>query len=310
MRYLAEEVSSALITHELAYEAVRAAFIAAATGEGTVFSAVSAHAADPSHTFSVKAGSAAGYAGVKLGSYWPSNDALGIPRHGTTIVLLDERSGRLAAAVEAATVNAYRTAAADAVAADVLARTDARTLTVFGNGHQALYEVLALIRIRLIEQVLVVARDQARGERFVDELAEHGAIADLADALTGCQEADIITCATASRGAPLFEADWVRPGTHVTSMGSDTRGKQELPLDLLRRARLYCDLPAQSVVIGEFQHIAAEVAGGTLTVRAIGDVLTGSALGRQADDEITVFDSSGIALQDLSVATALLALVD
>ena len=307
MRYLSEDQSSSLISHELAYDAVKAAFIAAATGEGTVFPAVSAHAADSTHTFSVKSGSAPGYAGVKLGSYWPSNDALGIPRHGTTIILLDQATGHLAAAVEAAQVNAYRTAAADAVAADALARRDARTLTVFGNGHQALYECLALVRIRPIERINVVARAPARGQGFVAELAARGFNAHLADARSACEAADIITCATASRG-PLFNADWVRPGTHVVSMGSDTRGKQELPPDLFSRARLFCDLPAQAVEIGEFQHICDLVADGSLAVTAIGAVLTGAAEGRSSREEISVFDSSGIALQDLAVATALLRL--
>ncbi len=309
MRYLSEDQSAALITHQIAYDAVKSAFISASTGEGTVFPALSAHAADPTRTFSVKSGSAPGYAGVKLGSYWPSNDALGIPRHGTTIVLLDEQNGRLAAVVEAAQVNAFRTAAADAVSADVLARRDATTLTVFGNGHQALYECLALSRIRPIERINVVARDPARGEAFVTELSERGLEAHLSDARSACEAADVITCATASRG-PLFEADWVRPGTHVASMGSDTRGKQELPPDLLRRARLFCDLPAQSVVIGEFQHIGDGVADGVLGLTAIGDVLSGAAQGRVNRDDITVFDSSGIALQDLAVATALLELSD
>lgn len=309
MRYLSEEESSALITHEIAFVAVKEALIAAASGKGTVFPTISAHATDPTCTFSVKAGCLIGSVGVKLGSYWPIGDALGIPRHGTTIILLDEQTGRLSAAVEAATVNAFRTAAADAVAADVLARVDSSTLTVFGSGHQAMYEVPALMRVRRLDRVLVVARDSSRGDRFVDELAKQGVTASLVDARTGCAEADIITCVTASRGQPLFEAEWVRPGTHVVSMGSDARGKQELPPALLRHARLFCDLPAQSVDIGEFQHVASDVLNGSLSLGAIGDVLTGKTAGRQTEDEITVFDSSGISLQDLAVASALVSLV-
>jgi ornithine cyclodeaminase len=309
MRYLSEVESAALISHEIAYDAVKAAFISAATGEGAVFPALSAHASDSTCTFSVKSGSAPGYVGVKLGSYWPSNDALGIPRHGTTVILLDEVTGRLAAAVEAAQVNAFRTAAADAVAADALAHRDARTLTVFGNGHQALYECLALVKIRQIERINVVARNPVRGERFAAELVDRGFNAHLADARSACETADIITCATSSRG-PLFDADWIRPGTHVASMGSDMLGKQELPPDLLSRARLFCDLPAQSVAIGEFQHIGDRIADGSLSITAIGDVLTGVATGRVRHDEITVFDSSGISLQDLAVAMALLDLSD
>jgi ornithine cyclodeaminase len=89
-------------------------------------------------------------------------------------------------------------------------------------------------------------------------------------------------------------------------MGSDTKDKQELPVDLLRTGRLFCDLPPQSVRIGEFQHVADEVSRGEVVLTAVGAVLTGRAAGRRSDDEITVFDSSGVAVQDLYVATALI----
>lgn len=174
-----------------------------------------------------------------------------------------------------------------------------------GTGHQALYECLALSRIRPLEDVHVVARTPERGERFRAELAGHGVASRITPAREACRAADIIVTATTAT-APLFDAGWVGSGTHVASMGSDQRGKQELPPDLLEAARLFCDLPSQSVTIGEFQHVASLVADGTLTMTAIGDVLTGSAPGRDSAEDITVFDSSGIALQDLAVATALL----
>jgi ornithine cyclodeaminase len=307
VRFMSEEQSAALITAELAYTAVRAAFIAAAGGQATVFPAVIAHGGDPQNTFTIKSGSSPQFAGVKIGSYWPGN--VDIPRHGTTVLLIDQRTGRVGAAVEAGLVNAYRTAAADAVAADALARPDATVLTVVGTGHQALHECLALSRIRPLEAVHVVARTPEHGERFCAELVERGVPARMSGAEEACRAADVIVTATTAR-APLFEAGWVSPGTHVASMGSDQRGKQELPPDLLGAARLFCDLPDQSVAIGEFQHIAARVADGTVTLTAIGDVLAGHAAGRRSPEDVTVFDSSGIALQDLAVATALLAASD
>ena len=303
MQFMSEEQSTALITPEIAYTAVRGAFIAAAGGEATVFPAVMAHAGDPQNTFTIKSGSSPQFAGVKIGSYWPGN--VDIPRHGTTILLIDQHTGRVGAAVEAGLVNAYRTAAADAVAADALARPDATVLTVLGTGHQALHECLALARIRPLEAIHVVARTAEHGERFCAELAERGLPGRITPAEVACRAADIIVTATTAR-APLFEAGWVSSGTHVASMGSDQRGKQELPPDLLETARLFCDLPGQSLTIGEFQHIAALVADGTVTLTAIGDVLAGHAAGRRAPEDVTVFDSSGIALQDLAVATALL----
>ncbi|CAM3535059.1 ornithine cyclodeaminase family protein [Kibdelosporangium persicum] len=303
MRYLSETESASLVTEELAYTAVRQALIEAADSQATVFPVVHGHAAEATNRFTVKSASSPSLVGLKMGSYFPGNDARGIPRHGSSILLLDKDTGRLAAVVEAARVNAYRTAAADAVAADVLARPDARTLTVFGTGHQALYECVALSKIRDLKAIHVAGRSAERTRQFVEALADKGLDADRAEPREACEQADIIVTATTAT-SPLFEADWVRPGTHVASMGSDARGKQELPPDLLRRARLCCDLPSQSVTIGEFQHVA-DLAD---TVTAIGDVLVGAAEGRRSPEDITVFDSSGIALQDLHVAQALLAI--
>ncbi|KAF1017035.1 MAG: Ornithine cyclodeaminase [Stenotrophomonas maltophilia] len=102
--------------------------------------------------------------------------------------------------------------------------------------------------------------------------------------------------------APLFEAAWVQPGTHISAMGADAPGKQELPAALLAHARLFCDLPAQSRLIGEFQHAPTAA-----VPVALGDVLAGRLPGPAHADDITVFDSSGTALQDLVLAEALLA---
>jgi ornithine cyclodeaminase len=297
MRFLSEADSAALIDEELAFAAAREALIAAVDDRAEVFPAVLAHGSDPRNRFTVKSAASTGLAGLKVGSYWPAAE----PRHNSIVLLFDQAAGRIAAVVEAGVVNAYRTAAADAVAADALARPDAATLTVFGTGHQALYECAALSRVRPVKSILVVARSPQRGEEFLARLAGRGLAGTLNPAREACLAADVIVTATTGT-APLFDAAWVRPGTHVASMGSDAAGKQELPPALFERARLFCDLPAQSRRIGEFQHLAD--GAGPLT--AIGDVLTGRAEGRRDPADITVFDSSGIALQDLFIADALL----
>ena len=102
--------------------------------------------------------------------------------------------------------------------------------------------------------------------------------------------------------APVIDADWVRPGTHISAMGADGSGKQELDPRLYTAASLYCDLPDQSRAIGEFSH-----AGPETPITALGSVLAGAAPGRTDDQQITVFDSSGFALQDLAFAEAILA---
>ncbi|OBY25247.1 ornithine cyclodeaminase family protein [Leisingera sp. JC1] len=305
MIYISEEESAGLVTHDLAYAAAREALAAASSTQSGVFPAVLGRSCDPGNTFSVKSGWSQALTGVKVGSFWSGNPARGLPRHNSTILLLDQESGRLRAVIEAGEVNAYRTAASDAVAADLLARKEARVLAVFGAGNQALYEVAALARTRPIDTVLVVANPSPRRNTFVATLAERGLPARTVSAEEAVQAADIVVTATPSR-APLFQAEWVGPGTHVVSMGSDAPGKQELPAELLQRSRLFCDLPSQSVQIGDFQHARAAIEAGELEVTQIGDVIEGRAPGRLSEEEITVYDSSGISLQDLYIAEALI----
>jgi ornithine cyclodeaminase len=304
VRFISEAESAALISEELAFTAVREARITAAEGADS-FPSVLEHGSDSENRFTVKSAASRELAGVKIGSYRPSNADRGIPRHNSIVLLFDQTVGRIAATVEAGTVNAYRTAAADAVAADALARADASTPAVFGTGHRALFECAAVSKVRPFDTIRVVARSAERGERFLAELPRKGLCGRLTTAREACLEADVIVTATTAH-TPLFDADWIRPGTHIAGMGSDAHGKQELPPTLLKKARLFCELPTQSAAIGEFQYIADLVADGTLRLHALGDVLTGKAEGRRTSEDITVFDSSGIALQDLCVATALL----
>ncbi len=305
MIYISEEDSAALVTHDLAYAAVGEALVAAASDQGGVFPAVLGRSCDPGNTFSVKSGWSNGLTGVKVGSFWSGNPARGLPRHNSTIMLLDQDTGQLRAVIEAGQVNAYRTAASDAVAADLLARKEARVLAIFGAGNQALFEVAALARIRLIDTVLVVARPSQRRDAFVATITERGFAARTVSAEEAVRGADIVVTATPSREA-LFEADWVKPGTHVVSMGSDAPGKHELPVALMQRARLFCDLRSQSVQIGDFQHVRKDIEAGKLELTQIGDVIEGRAPGRLSDEETTVYDSSGISLQDLYIAEALI----
>jgi ornithine cyclodeaminase/alanine dehydrogenase-like protein (mu-crystallin family) len=305
MIYISEEESAALITHELAFEAAREALVAAASRQSWVFPAVLGRTREATNTFSIKSGSSDNLTGVKIGSFWSGNPARGLPRHNSTIVLLDQHTGRLGAVIEAGKVNAYRTAAADAVAADLLARKQAKVLAIFGAGNQAGFEVMALARIRPIETVLVVTRPSPRRDALVDQIGDRGLEARAALPEEAVRSADIVVTATPSR-EPLFDAAWVGPGTHIVSMGSDAPGKRELPSELFPRARLFCDLLSQSVQIGEFQHVRDEIDAGVLAVTPIGDVIEKRAPGRCFDNEITVFDSSGISLQDLYMADALI----
>ena len=180
MKFMSEEESAALVSHEMAFDAAREALVAVVE-DAVLFPAVLAHGSAATNRFSIKSASTGTFAGLKVGSFWPGNPDIGLPRHNSVILLFDQGVGRVEWVIEAGKVNAYRTAAADAVAADALARKDAAVLAIFGAGNQALFECLAIARIRPIRQVLVVARDSARGEAFAGALRAQGLNAALCE---------------------------------------------------------------------------------------------------------------------------------
>ncbi|MGX1702198.1 ornithine cyclodeaminase family protein [Microbacterium sp. NPDC055357] len=299
MQYLSEAVTSELVDEQLALDAARAAF----TSEGMVFPVVVGRTPVEGQRFTLKSGSTGSATGVKIGTYWLGNSELGIPRHGSTTILLDPATGRLAAVIEAASANAMRTAAADALAVQTLARPDAATLAVVGTGTQAYYEAIAVARVRPITTVLVAGRDPEKADALAARIGArlntiHTQAAPIDAAVAS---ADVIVTATTSR-EPLFEAGWVRPGTHVSAMGADGPGKRELPSALYEHAALFCDVAEQTRTLGEFQHAPEHV-----TITPLGAVISGSAPGRQTAGQITIFDSSGFALQDLTLAEHILA---
>lgn len=306
MYIVSETVVKKIATPALAFDAVKKAFIAAWREAGQVFPVVIAEGVDEGNIFSVKSGnlSEERLSGLKMGSYWARNLEKGLPNHSTTTVLLDEETGISRAVVNAGFLNGLRTAAADAVATSVLARSDAKVLGCLGAGHQAVFEIEALMEIRDFERVLIHSRNPKTVERAIGELAAVGIEAEATDAKAICEAADVLITAT-NATAPLLEIGWVRPGTHISAMGADQTGKQELPLDLVAGASLFADVPSQSRAIGEFEKAAAE--NSELEIVSIGAVLTGNHPGRTDEDEITIFDSSGIALQDLCAADAVLA---
>ncbi|NUF15988.1 ornithine cyclodeaminase family protein [Acinetobacter lactucae] len=300
MRFISESESSALINHELAYDAIYQALIAATQPDTKSFSVVHGHASDSKNTFSVKSSATQHLAGLKVGSFWEDNPKNGLPRHNALILLFNQTNGKMAAAIEAGKVNAFRTAASNAVATHVLARKDSKVLAIFGTGNQAKYECEALARIRNFEQILIAGRDSIKAEKMAEDLKHLGIKTEVSEAKEACEQADIIVTATSSH-APLFKAEWVKAGTHISSMGSDKQGKQELPPELFLHSGLFCDLNTQSKVIGEFQH-APESA----TLINIGDVLLANAQGRQSQEQITIYDSSGLSIQDLYIAQKIL----
>lgn len=280
-----------------------ALLVALDRGQSLLFPAVRGHGSDKTTRFGVKAGydGANQVPGLKVGSYWPGNRARGLGNHGSTTLLLDDATGLPTAIVAATWLTALRTAAMDAVAVKHLARADAATLVLIGSGHQAYYDALAIARVRSLRALIVCARRSEAAADLAARLCEAGLPARVGELPQALAVADIVSTVTAAT-APVLQAADLRPGCHVSAMGADGPGKQELPTQLPPGASLWADSPQQSLTMGEFQHGHAAGAIRADDVRALGGVIAGRIRGRTSPDEITVFDSSGIALQDLAVA--------
>ncbi|MBN2630238.1 MAG: ornithine cyclodeaminase family protein [Rhodobacteraceae bacterium] len=301
MRIVPEALIAGLVSPEDAFAAVEATFAAMSRGEAYNFPVVR-EALGEGRQYGFKSGldRSSGQLGVKAGGYFPGNAAKGIINHQSTVFLFDPETGRPVAMVGGGLLTALRTAAASAISIDRLARRDAKVLGMIGAGHQAGFQLRAAARVRGFERVIA-------WNLHPDMLPVLGKIAaDLglpfeAVPLERMVEADVIVTITSSPAASLMAAH-VAPGTHLACMGTDTKGKQEVEPALLARASVFTDEVAQSVSIGEAQHA---VAAGLLDASAItplGDVLTGKHPGRRSAAEITLFDGTGVGLQDLAVA--------
>ncbi|WP_354543321.1 iminosuccinate reductase BhcD [Roseovarius sp. MBR-78] len=299
-----EGVCEEVITRADAFGAVEAVFAAMARGDAYNFPVVREAIGHADALYGFKGGfDRAGLAlGLKAGGYWPGNMDKGLTNHQSTVCLFDPDTGQLSALVGGNYLTALRTAASSSVSIAHLARKDAKVLGMVGAGHQSTFQLRAAAEQRDFEKVVA-------WNPHPEMLPRLGAVAEelgLAfEALTPEElgaEADVIITIT-SAFEPLLMADWIKPGTHIACMGTDTKGKQEVDPALLSRASVFADEIAQSVSIGEAQHAVAEglIAAGDIT--PIGAVINGTHPGRSSDDEITLFDGTGVGLQDLAVAS-------
>jgi ornithine cyclodeaminase len=174
-----------------------------------------------------------------------------------------------------------------------------------GGGHQAEFEIRAICHVRHVSLIKIHTRSRERGEWITARLKDLDVEIRLTDAETAVRNSDIVVTVTPSR-EPIVRAEWVSDGTHISAMGADTKGKQELFTDLVARSRLFADHVPQSVAIGEFQHVCDSKVIAAEDICPIGDVTRGKTVGRRSESDTTIFDSSGIAIQDLAIAAAIL----
>ncbi|USX13654.1 ornithine cyclodeaminase family protein [Oxalobacteraceae bacterium OTU3CAMAD1] len=298
---LDRDQAGALLQPDDVLDAVHDAFLLHAGGAGKIFPLV--REALPAGVFGIKSGGVAEreLLGMKAAGFWPGNRARGADGHQATIMLFDPATGRPQCVIDGNAVTTTRTAAAGAVGLRALARPDSESLCVFGTGVQGVAHTDYALRVMPgIRRVRYLTSDGRRDPRFEALFAARCDVAAGATPDTAVAESDIVITATRG-GGPLFSARAVRPGTHLNCVGSDTRGKRELPEGLLALARVWADDLTQARAIGELQWAAGNAAG------ELGALLAAGTPAREgiAADAITIFDMTGIALQDLTVARML-----
>ena len=257
--------------------------------------------------------------GAVLNAMWavaPTIDAMGVKAYpivrsdvtqssASTFVLYGLPEGKLEAILESETLGQRRTGAASAVATRYLARPESRVLTVFGAGWQAEGQVAALARVLPnLDLVLVVGRSKERRDRFVARMrANLGIAVQVAEPEEAVRSADVLVTITGA-ASPLFDGAWLRPGTHINAAGSNFVGKRELDATTVRRADLVVADSAGVARLESGDLISNDFDWGRL--HEIGEVVGGAAPGRRTEEEITLFESHGLAMEDLVCAAEVL----
>jgi ectoine utilization protein EutC len=242
---------------------------------------------------------------LKVSTGFFDNPKRGLPSLSGMMALISAETGRVEAVLlDNGYLTDVRTALAGAIAADRLARADARVAGIIGTGLQARLQLEALRLVRPIERVLLWGRDPAKAEALARELeAGFGLPVASAPAEQVVRTADVVVTTTAAR-APVILADWLHPGLHITAMGSDAPGKQELDPRILGRAdRVVVDRRSQCERLGELR---SALAAGTVPpdrpIDELGEIVAGSKPGRRSASEITVCDLTGTGVQDTAIA--------
>lgn len=309
MRFIDREEVARRLTYEKCIPIVRDAMIAFSRGE-TKQLLRSLIPLSEDRLLGIMPGAMGSHApfGAKLISVFSENFARGIQSHQGLVIVFDPESGAPVCAVHAGELTAIRTAAASAVATDVLARKDARRMALLGYGEQAETHARAIRKVRDLVSIVVWGRSAERARAFAERMQAELSlpVVPAADVRSAVTEADIICTVTAAT-EPILLGRWVRPGTHVNLVGSGLAGPVEVDNDLVVRSRFIAD-SREGVLEQGAEFLRAKEAGlvgDGHVVGEIGQVLMGAIEGRRSIEEITVYKSLGHVVQDLATAWAL-----
>ncbi|MDL2327429.1 ornithine cyclodeaminase family protein [Ruminococcaceae bacterium OttesenSCG-928-A11] len=315
IKVMGREVVRQVLSMEQVIEGVADVYKLKAEGKTAVWPLV-AHEFEEKHAaMDIRSGYVGGLElhGLKMLNNFPLNTQQNLPSFNGMLVIFDSNTGIPLGVMDAAYITCMRTGAASAIGAKALARPNSKTLLVLGAGKQSAYQVAAmLIAFPGIEKVIIsdpLALENARtvaagmpallAAEFGLARAQQVAFAAAESLADSVAESDIIITITPSR-KPVIMAEWVRPGTHFSCIGSDMAGKEEIDPALFRGARIYADDKPQCMRVGEME---LPLAAGVITEADIcgelGELLAGTKPGRANDEEITIFDATGLALLDL-----------
>ncbi|AEB08218.1 ornithine cyclodeaminase family protein [Desulfobacca acetoxidans] len=246
--------------------------------------------------------------GLKWVNVHPDNPQRGLPTVMAKIVLNDPESALELADMDGTYITNYRTGAAGGLAAKYLSRPESSSLALIGAGVQARMQIAAVMKVRPIRQVAIYNRTPARAQVLMEDLASRFDVQVMVaeNPQEAVQDKDIVVTATAST-TPLVRREWISPGTHINAIGADAAGKQELDPAILTEAKIFVDDLTQAQHSGEINLALMQgLIRPEQIAAALGQVVAGKKPGRENSQEITVFDSTGLIIQDLALGRAVL----
>lgn len=296
-----------LVSFEENVRMIEQAFADYQTGNSHVFPVIREEIAKHQGIFGVKSGylESQEVLGFKAGGFWLNNKNKGLTNHQSAMVLFDPETGQPRAILAANFVTKLRTGALGAIGCKYLARPDSKTLAIIGAGLQGRNQLEATLKVLPnIKEIYVYDIFPAASEGIAKDFSTGGLKAKaVATAEEACRIADVIVTTTSNYN-PIVMADWIKPGTHINAVGTDTRGKQELdPQVFVLADKIVVDNTSQCLYLGECQHAYD---AGLITKESIyaeiGEIIRGTKNARQNDQEVTIFDTTGVAIQDLATA--------
>jgi len=301
--FLSRKELELLLSLKRVIEVVEQGFLSFHRGEALAYPVVREFLGKYEGIFGIKSGfvKSNDYLGFKAGGYWKDNPQLGIPGHQSLIVLYDPKTGVPQAAMDGNFITIIRTGAVGAIASKYLARKDSRIAAIIGCGTQGRIQLEALrvnfnlCDVRCYDSIQRSAKAYAKEMSTADSPVK--SFTNPEDAVKGT---DIVVTTTPSMKPVIYDR-WVSKGTHINAMGADTKGKHEIDPRLYQKSKVVVDDLKQCSELGETQHNIDFVKSHGIHGQ-LGEILSGEKPGRENQDEITLFDATGIAFQDLVTA--------